>query len=366
MRGRPCWFAEHPTIDCDLSPTVISATYAEWSWRVCSRGWIGRLDRRDLCCLPARVVSARRLWLLPLRSRSVDTGLRVLLVSTDPASNLRDVFELATKEEPVAVGAVQGLDVMDIDPQTAAAEYRSRVIDPYRGVLPDAEITALEEKLAGVCTVEVAAFDAFARLFAEPALISTYDHVVFDTAPTGHTLRLLSLPAGGRTTSVRNPDATSCLGPLGGVQDHRPVYASAVRTLQDGAETSVVLVARPDPGALAVAATAAAELHDLGIDHQALIVNGVLTHPLVGDPVAGIRWPSSTGHSKRSHRHSTVCPRQWSRSSRSRWSVSGRYAASPRAPPPNRRPSPQVRLLYPLGVQVSVIWSISSTCPTTA
>ena len=175
-----------------------------------------------------------------------DDGRRVLLVSTDPASNLSDVFETATGEHPKPVAAVSGLDVMDLDPQVAADEYRARVIDPYRGVLPEPEVRALEEKLAGACTVEVAAFDTFARLLAEPQLIAVYNHVIFDTAPTGHTLRLLSLPAAWSEYLGANPDATSCLGPLGGVQDHRPLYAAAVATLRDATQTTVVLVARPD------------------------------------------------------------------------------------------------------------------------
>jgi arsenite/tail-anchored protein-transporting ATPase len=215
-----------------------------------------------------------------------DSGRRVLLVSTDPASNLSDVFETATGEHPKPVAAVAGLDVMDLDPQVAADEYRARVIDPYRGVLPEPEVRALEEKLAGACTVEVAAFDTFARLLAEPQLIAVYDHVIFDTAPTGHTLRLLSLPAAWSEYLGANPDATSCLGPLGGVQDHRPLYAAAVAALRDATQTTVVLVARPDVRALAVAANAAGELHELGIDHQTLVVNGVLAQPLAGDPVA--------------------------------------------------------------------------------
>ena len=215
-----------------------------------------------------------------------DEGLRVLLVSTDPASNLADVFETTTGEHPQPLAVVAGLDLMDLDPQVAADEYRARVIDPYRGVLPDAEVRALEEKLAGACTVEVAAFDTFARLLAEPQLIEAYDHVMFDTAPTGHTLRLLHLPAAWSEYLGANPDATSCLGPLGGVQDHRPIYAAAVATLRDAMRTTIVLVTRPDVRALAVAASAAAELHELGIDHQTLVVNGVLTHPLAGDRVA--------------------------------------------------------------------------------
>lgn len=214
-----------------------------------------------------------------------DAGRRVLLVSTDPASNLADVFQMVTGEHPRAVPGVTGLDIMDLDPHEAADEYRARVIEPYRGVLPEAAVSALEEKLAGACTVEVAAFDTFARLLADPASISDYDHVVFDTAPTGHTLRLLSLPAAWSEYLGSNPDATSCLGPLAGLQDDRPLYAAAVETLRDPNGTTVALVVRPDRGALAVAATAADELHQLGIDHQTLIVNGMLTHPLPGDQI---------------------------------------------------------------------------------
>ena len=215
-----------------------------------------------------------------------DAGRRVLLVSTDPASNLGDVFEVAVGERPVAAPGVAGLDVMDLDPQQAADDYRTRVVDPYRGVLPHDEVVALEERLAGACTVEVAAFDAFARLLADPAAIAGYDHVLFDTAPTGHTLRLLSLPAAWSDYLGANPDATSCLGPLAGLRDDRPVYASAVGVLGDRAATTLVLVTRPDRAALAVAATAALELRELGIANQRLVVNGVLLAPLAGDAVA--------------------------------------------------------------------------------
>lgn len=215
-----------------------------------------------------------------------DGGRRVLLVSTDPASNLSDVFQMRTAEHPVPVPAVAGLDVMDLDPYQAADDYRSRVIDPYRGVLADSEVASLEERLAGACTVEVAAFDTFARLLADPSTIGAYDHVVFDTAPTGHTLRLLSLPAAWSDYLGASPDATSCLGPLAGLQDDRPMYVVAVDTLRDATQTTVVLVARPDEGALSVAATAAEELRELGIDHQTLVVNGILLDPLIGDPIA--------------------------------------------------------------------------------
>ncbi|MFN0092689.1 MAG: TRC40/GET3/ArsA family transport-energizing ATPase [Acidimicrobiales bacterium] len=215
-----------------------------------------------------------------------DSGRRVLLVSTDPASNLGDVFETRPGDHPASAPGVAGLDLMDLDPEVAANEYRSRVIGPYRGVLPDAEIAALEEQLAGACTVEVAAFDTFARLLADEAAIAGYDCVLLDTAPTGHTLRLLSLPAAWSDYLGANPDATSCLGPLGGLADHRPIYAAAVAALQDPSNTTLVLVTRPDRHALAVAADAATELAELGITNQRLVVNGVLVDPLVGDAVA--------------------------------------------------------------------------------
>jgi arsenite/tail-anchored protein-transporting ATPase len=215
-----------------------------------------------------------------------DAGKRVLLVSTDPASNLRDVFEMTTGEHPTTVPTVPRLEIMDIDPHQAADDYRARVINPYRGVLPEAEVAALAEKLAGACTVEVAAFDLFARLLATPAALGAHDHVVFDTAPTGHTLRLLSLPAAWSDYLRANPDATSCLGPLSGLHDDRPIYSAAVDALKDSATTTVVLVTRPERASLAVAATAATELSELGIAHHEVVVNGLLTRPTPGDAVA--------------------------------------------------------------------------------
>jgi arsenite-transporting ATPase len=215
-----------------------------------------------------------------------DAGLRVLLVATDPASNLSDVLDTEVGLEPQPVAAVPGLFVMDLDPQQAASRYRELITSPYRGVLPSDELVALEERLAGACTVEVAAFDTFARLLVEPEDFGTFDHVVFDTAPTGHTLRLLSLPAAWSDYLGANPAATTCLGPMGGLQDHRPVYQAAVEALADGFRTNVVLVTRPDRRALEVASAAAEELGAEGITNQRLVVNGVLAEPLPGDAVA--------------------------------------------------------------------------------
>ena len=204
-----------------------------------------------------------------------DAGKRVLLVSTDPASNIGEVLgqDIGTRAAPVA--GVANLHALNVDPETAAEEYRERVIGPYRGVLPEAAIQSIEEQFAGACTVEIAAFDEFAKLLGNAELTDGFDHVVFDTAPTGHTLRLLTLPTAW-TGFIENAAAgTSCLGPLEGLKAQRGLYEAAVAALADGAGTTLVLVSRPDRAALDEAARTSAELADIGIANQALVVNGV-------------------------------------------------------------------------------------------
>jgi arsenite-transporting ATPase len=215
-----------------------------------------------------------------------DAGRRVLLVSTDPASNLGDVFQTDTGEAPVSAPGVPGLEVMDLDPQSAADDYRERVLAPYREKASPTELTALEEQLAGACTVEVAAFDAFTRLVADPDTTDQLDHVIFDTAPTGHTLRLLQLPAAWSRYLGVTSEETTCVGPLEGLEGQRPLYEAAVAILADPAATTLVLVARPERGALAEAARAAGELAELGLTNQRVIVNGLLANPLAGDAIA--------------------------------------------------------------------------------
>jgi arsenite/tail-anchored protein-transporting ATPase len=175
---------------------------------------------------------------------------------------------------------------MNINPETAAADYREQVIGPYRGLVPEKEIQAITEQLAGQRTVEIAAFDEFARLLAQPSLTDPYDHVIFDTAPTGHTLRLLSLPSAWAGYLQTSPRGASCLGPLAGLEAKRGEYAVAVHTLADAGRTTLVLVARPEPAALREAARAGTELARLGIENQRLVVNAVLADPLPGDAVA--------------------------------------------------------------------------------
>jgi arsenite-transporting ATPase len=203
-----------------------------------------------------------------------DLGKRVLLVSTDPASNLDEVLGVALGPSPTSVPSVQGLEALNIDPDAAARAYRERIVGPYRGKLPDSAVVSIEEQLSGACTVEIAAFDEFAKLLGDAATTSAFDHVVFDTAPTGHTLRLLSLPAAWTGYLVQNPGAASCLGPLGGLQAQRQLYEATVRALSDASATTLVLVTRPEAAALNEAQRTHVELDALGVGNQRLIVNG--------------------------------------------------------------------------------------------
>jgi arsenite-transporting ATPase len=206
-----------------------------------------------------------------------DSGKRVLLVSTDPASNLQDVFGVDLKAGRVAIEGVPNLVVANIDPVQAAADYRESVIAPYRGKLPDAIIANMEEQLSGSCIVEIAAFNEFSGYLADESLRAEYHHIIFDTAPTGHTLRMLQLPSAWSNFISENTHGASCLGQLSGLESKKEVYKSAVNTLADGAQTTLVLVVRPEETPIKEAERSSRELSELGINNQMLIVNGLLT-----------------------------------------------------------------------------------------
>lgn len=215
-----------------------------------------------------------------------DEGRRVLLVSTDPASNLDDVLGVALGREPRAVPGVPGLEALNIDPEAAAQAYRDRVVGPVRGLLPDETVAGIEEQLSGACTTEVAAFDEFTMLLGEDGAAAAFDHVVFDTAPTGHTLRLLRLPAAWSDFLDSNERGASCLGPASGLKMQHERYAAAVRALSDRDRTLLVLVTRPEAGALGEAARSSGELAEAGLRNQHLIINGLFEATDRGDPLA--------------------------------------------------------------------------------
>lgn len=215
-----------------------------------------------------------------------DRGRRVLLVSTDPASNLDDVFGVRLSNAPVPVSGVPGLDAVNVDPEAAAKAYRDRVVGPYRGVLPADAVAHMEEQLSGSCTLEIAAFDEFTGLLTNNSIAEKYEHIIFDTAPTGHTLRLLALPAAWSGFLDTNKQGTSCLGPLSGLNAQKDRYEATVAALGDKSQTTLVLVARAEPSALREADRSSHELATLGLRNQRLVVNGVFTPARVGDPIA--------------------------------------------------------------------------------
>jgi arsenite/tail-anchored protein-transporting ATPase len=220
--------------------------------------------------------------------RLAHSGRRVLLVSTDPASNLDEVLqtEIGASQSPVPVPGVPHLRALNIDPEAAARAYRERVVGPYRELLPEAAVASIEEQLSGACTVEIAAFDEFTQLVADGETSASFDHVIFDTAPTGHTLRLLKLPAAWTGFLATNTTGTSCLGPLAGLETQKAFYDASLSALTNPAVTTLVLVSRPDRASLAEADRSRAELADMGVTNQILLLNGVFRAQDVGDPAA--------------------------------------------------------------------------------
>ena len=213
-------------------------------------------------------------------------GRRVLLVSTDPASNLDEVLETKLGSAPTEIAGAPRLFALNIDPEAAAQAYRERMVGPYRGVLPDAAVRSIEEQLSGACTVEIAAFDEFSKLLGDEVTTHEFDHVVFDTAPTGHTLRLLELPAAWTGFLEANVGGTSCLGPLAGLKAQQALYDASRAALVDGERTALVLVSRAEKSALAEAERTRRELAQLGIRRQELVINGIFRATDASDQVA--------------------------------------------------------------------------------
>ncbi|MBU5362182.1 arsenical pump-driving ATPase [Enterococcus raffinosus] len=206
-------------------------------------------------------------------------GNKVMLVSTDPASNLQDVFQTTLTNKPTSIDGIDNLKVANFDPITAAEEYKESIVGPYRGVLPDSALINMEEQLSGSCTVEIAAFNEFANFLTDKEVAEQYDYVIFDTAPTGHTLRMLQLPSAWNNYLDENTTGVSCLGQLSGLGDKKDMYEKAVETLTDATQTTLILVTRPQKAPLFEAERASEELLKLGIKNQKLVVNGLLYNP---------------------------------------------------------------------------------------
>lgn len=216
-----------------------------------------------------------------------ESGKRVLLVSTDPASNVAQVFGVAIGNAITAIPDIRGLSALEIDPQASAQAYRDRIVGPVRNVLPAAVVKGIEEQLSGACTTEIAAFDEFTALLTESAVTSGFDHIVFDTAPTGHTIRLLQLPGAWTGFLDEGKGDASCLGPLAGLEKQRAQYKAAVEALADPQRTRLILVSRAQQATLREVARTHEELAGIGLAQQHLVINGVLPQPEAAvDPLA--------------------------------------------------------------------------------
>ena len=215
-----------------------------------------------------------------------DAGQRVLLVSTDPASNLDEVLGTPLGHHPTAIPSIPNLHAMNLDPEQSAADYRERMVGPYRTLLPPAAVASMEEQFSGSCTLEIAAFDEFSRLLGDAAATAQFDHVIFDTAPTGHTLRLLTLPSAWTGFMENNTTGTSCLGPLAGLQAQQVLYQDTVKALSDPATTTLILVTRAEATAFREAARTSGELQALGVVNQHLVINALFRASDISDPYA--------------------------------------------------------------------------------
>ena len=205
-----------------------------------------------------------------------DEGKKVLLISTDPASNLQDVFETELDGKAKSIKGVDNLEVINLDPLEAAHNYKGSVVAPFRGRLPDSVIENMEEQLSGSCTVEIAAFNEFSNFITNSKFNTDYEHIIFDTAPTGHTLRMLQLPSAWTDFISESTHGASCLGQLSGLEDKKETYKKAVENLADESLTTLVLVTRPDKTPLNEVARASKELSEIGVKNQILVINGIL------------------------------------------------------------------------------------------
>ena len=205
-----------------------------------------------------------------------DEGKKIMLISTDPASNLQDVFNTELDNKGVTIKEVPNLVVANFEPEAAAHEYKESVLAPYRGKLPESVIKNMEEQLSGSCTVEIAAFNEFSGFITDEKAAEEFDHIIFDTAPTGHTLRMLQLPSAWTNFISESTHGASCLGQLSGLEGKKENYKNAVENLANKDKTTLVLISRPEISALIEAERASHELQDIGIINQLLVINGVL------------------------------------------------------------------------------------------
>ena len=122
-------------------------------------------------------------------------GLETLLVSTDPAHSVTDVFDQPFDDDPQPVDGVEGLSALQLDPDDEVRRHlddiRRNLSEQVSAAMVNEINRQLEMSHGTPGAYEAALFDRFVEVMRDP---EPYDRIVFDTSPTGSTLRLLGLP----------------------------------------------------------------------------------------------------------------------------------------------------------------------------
>lgn len=207
-------------------------------------------------------------------------GHKTLIITTDPASNLSDVFETQIGHSIRQLPGSDNLWGMEIDPDEATKEYRERILAPMRAAMPESVLSVMEEQFNSPCTTEIASFDRFVDFMTEEEFGEglQFDHIIFDTAPTGHTIRLLELPVdwSKHIEESAKGSGQTCIGPVASIQENKKKYDKAISLMADPERTRFTFVLLAEGTSLYETKRAHAELSEIGVANSDFIVNGLL------------------------------------------------------------------------------------------
>lgn len=227
-------------------------------------------------------------------------GQRTLLVSTDPAHSTRDLLNAPLGPDPVAIPGAGPLEAVELDAEREAARYVARVLRDAQATVSREVLPAVERHLNLAAqspgTLETALLDRLVDVLGWCP--QRYDRIVVDTAPTGHTLRLLALPTvlgpwldGLVRQRERVADTDRMLAamtrrdtPTGGADDRLAARRTALRETRARLESDAVFHLVTVPERLPVAETlrSATALHAGGMAVGRVLVNRIL--PASMDP----------------------------------------------------------------------------------
>ena len=232
-----------------------------------------------------------------------EAGRRTLIVTTDPAANLADVFEQPIGHHITPLAGIDNLWAMEIDP-TGRRRIQGAALATLRAAFPPEMVAVIDEQMSGPCTAEVAAFDRFTDFLVLDRAADRpvqFDVVIFDTAPTGHTIRLLELPAewSQSISAAEQGSGQTCIGPAAAIQEAKHKYERALAQLRDGEHTRFIFVLHPEAIALHETARAIGELRKLDIQTYELIVNGIIPPAETANELMAARAAMQAGYLQR-------------------------------------------------------------------